>query len=103
RLGRYVGRLRAVPDFLAALGEVAEGGIPQGQVMPALVVDRTIAQVERLLEGDPAESPAMSPVPESDPEGRDRALEALREAAGLGCRPPVLRPAAQGELPRQDG
>jgi uncharacterized protein (DUF885 family) len=84
RLERYVRRLRAVPGFLAALGEVAEGGIPQGQVMPALVVDRTIAQVERLLEGDPAESPAMSPVPESDSEGRERALEALREAVWPG-------------------
>jgi uncharacterized protein (DUF885 family) len=44
-----------------------------------LVVDRTVAQVERLLGLPPAESPAISPVPEVDGNGRERVQVVLRE------------------------
>ncbi len=61
RATKYLARLRAVPAYVNAIGEVATGAAKAGQVFPRLVVDRTIATVERLLSGDPKDSPAMSP------------------------------------------
>ncbi|MBI2237563.1 MAG: DUF885 family protein, partial [Actinobacteria bacterium] len=43
RLERYVARLRAIPAYLEAVGEVAEGGARAGQTAPIVVVDRAIA------------------------------------------------------------
>jgi uncharacterized protein (DUF885 family) len=44
-----------------------------------VVVERTIAQVERLLEAGAGHSPALQPVPGSDPDGRGRVLEVVRD------------------------
>ncbi len=79
RLERYLRRLAALPDFLAASSGVLGDAARSGQTSPSLVVDRTIAQVERLLRVDPADSPANSPVPETDAEGRGRVGDALRD------------------------
>jgi uncharacterized protein (DUF885 family) len=80
RLDRYVSRLQAIPAYLEAIEEVAEEGIRTGVTSPALVVDRTIGQVERLLAVAPEDSPALVPVPEGDGEGRDRVAATLRAA-----------------------
>jgi uncharacterized protein (DUF885 family) len=80
RAGKYLARLRAVPDYVNAVGEVATGAANAGQVFPRLVVDRTIATVERLLAGDPKDSPAMSSIPEDSAEVRDQAVIVLRDA-----------------------
>ena len=79
RLERYVVRLRALPAFLAAWADVLRDAADSGQTSPRLVVDRTITQVERLLRSDPAESSALSPVPESDGEGRTRVHDTIRD------------------------
>jgi uncharacterized protein (DUF885 family) len=78
RLDRYLARLRAVPAYLDAMAEVAEEGARLGQVAPALVVDRTIAQIQRLLAIDPADSPALMPVPEASTEGREGVVGIVR-------------------------
>lgn len=79
RLERYLARLEVMPDFLAASAEVLRDAARSGQTSPRLVVDRTIAQVERLLRIGPPDSPALSPVPESDAEGRNRVQGILRD------------------------
>jgi uncharacterized protein (DUF885 family) len=89
RLDRFVARLSAFPTFLRALGTVAEGGARAGQVVPALVVDRTIGQVERLLAGPVEESPAMLPVANGRAEDKDRVAAVIRDA---------VHPAYQGYL-----
>jgi uncharacterized protein (DUF885 family) len=79
RVDAYVGRLREVPRWLAQLGEVADGAVEAGQVSPALVVDRSISQVERLLALDPAASPGMAPAAGASDEDRARVAEVLRD------------------------
>jgi uncharacterized protein (DUF885 family) len=79
RLERYLERLAALPDFLAASAGVLEDAARSGQTSPRLVVERTIAQVERQLRAPIAESPAISPVPASNPEGRIRVESMLRD------------------------
>jgi uncharacterized protein (DUF885 family) len=80
RLDRYVRRLRAFPTFLQETSKVAMEAARVGQVVPALVVDRTIAQVERLLSHGHEASPAMKPVQTASNKDKDQVLSALREA-----------------------
>jgi uncharacterized protein (DUF885 family) len=77
RLERYLARLRMLPDFLGASGDVLRDAAASGQTSPRLVVDRTIAQVGRLLETAPSDSPVISPVPKGNTEGRSRIEELL--------------------------
>jgi uncharacterized protein (DUF885 family) len=78
RFERYASRLAAVPAYLDAIGQVARSGLEGGQVSPALVVDRSIQQVERLLQLDPAESPGMDPLKDGSSEDRERVADVLR-------------------------
>jgi uncharacterized protein (DUF885 family) len=75
RLERYLARLDRLPAFLDASTAVLDGAIRSAHTSPRLVVDRTIAQVERLLAVPSAKSPAIAPVPEADARGRRRAQE----------------------------
>jgi len=79
RLDRYVGRLSAIPAYLDAVIDVARGGADAGQTQPALVADRAIAQVERLLAEDPSTSPAMAPAVGADDAGKARVAATLRD------------------------
>jgi uncharacterized protein (DUF885 family) len=89
RLERYVERLAGFPAYLTAWAAVLAEAAGSGETSPGLVVDRTIAQVERLLRTDPGESPALAPVPSDDIDGRRRVHETLRD---------VVYPAYQGYL-----
>jgi uncharacterized protein (DUF885 family) len=80
RLERYVARLRAFPAFLASTAEVALEGVGSGRTSPALVVDRTIGQVERLLAIEPDASPGMQPVEQGSDEAKSQVAAGLREA-----------------------
>lgn len=62
RAERYAARLAAVPTYLKQVGAVALDGAAAGMTAPGLVVDRAIAQVQRLLATAPEESPGMAPV-----------------------------------------
>ncbi|HXJ63495.1 MAG TPA: DUF885 family protein, partial [Actinomycetota bacterium] len=66
RLDRYVARLGGLPAFLEGLDSAAMDGAREGVTQPRLVVDRTIGQVERLLQIPPEQSPAMGPVGPSE-------------------------------------
>src|SRR5437870_9806640 len=93
RLQRYLARLRAMPAYFAALEPILRDAEAAGQTSPGVVVDRAIAQVERLVATPLDESPALAPVA-SDPEAaasvknllsdkvlpaHERYLEALKE------------------------
>jgi uncharacterized protein (DUF885 family) len=82
RLERLLARLAATPAFYSAAAEVARDGVRAGVTAPRVVVDRTIAQVQRLLEAPPEDSPALRPVPETDVTGRARVIEVLRDTVG---------------------
>jgi uncharacterized protein (DUF885 family) len=80
RLEKYVRRLRAFPTFLEETSKVAAEAARAGQVVPALVVDRAIGQVGRLLSLAPEDSPAMKPVENASNTEKDQVVSALREA-----------------------
>ena len=80
RVDRLVGRLSAFRRYMEDLSRVVEEGARLGPQMPRLVVERTVAQVERLLAGRPEESSGMEPVANARPEDKDRVLQALRES-----------------------
>lgn len=58
--------------------EAARDGIRSHQTSPRLVVDRSIAQVERLVALAPEDSPGMTPVPEEREAERARVAAVLR-------------------------
>jgi uncharacterized protein (DUF885 family) len=79
RLERYVTRLKAFPAYIdGAIGLIAEAAACQ--LPPRSVIERTVAQVEHLLQADPATSPALKVVGEEHEQGRARILEVLRTA-----------------------
>ena len=63
RRERYLARLGKIPAYIDEVGRIALEAASMGQTMPTLVVDRTIAQVERLLATSPVDSPAMMSLP----------------------------------------
>jgi uncharacterized protein (DUF885 family) len=79
RADRYARRLEAMPAFLDAIDEVVRDGARTGQTQPGLVVDRSIGQMERLLEMAPEASPGMAPVASSSPEIQERVAAVLRD------------------------
>jgi uncharacterized protein (DUF885 family) len=79
RAERYVWRLEAIPAYLEGLADLAQEGLTTGFVAPALVVDRSIGQVERLLDLSPEESPGMVPAAAAGDEDRNRVAAALRD------------------------
>ena len=81
RLERYLARLSATPDYFAAVNGVARDSVAAGVTAPRVVVERTLAQVERLIATPAESSPAIVPVPEDDAAGRERVAAVLRDAA----------------------
>ncbi len=86
RVDRYVDRLAAFPAFLIGLRDVAMAGLEEGVSQPALVVDRTIGQIERLLDIPPERSPAMGPVASASPEAQERVAHVVRDSVYPGYR-----------------
>jgi uncharacterized protein (DUF885 family) len=72
RLERYETRLRAFPTYLEACAEVAREGVATGVVSPRIVVERAIAQIERIVESPADDSPALGAVAEDDAAARSR-------------------------------
>jgi uncharacterized protein (DUF885 family) len=77
-LDRYLQRLHAIPAYFSGWAEVLREGVETRQTSPGLVVDRTIAQIERLLALDPAASPGMTPVADRADAEKQRVADALR-------------------------
>jgi uncharacterized protein (DUF885 family) len=80
RLDRYVARLSATPAFYDAILDVMRDGVAAGVTSPRVVVERAIAQVERLLATPLEDSPGLQPVPQEDAAGRERVMGALRDS-----------------------
>ena len=80
RVERYVTRLRATPGYYADAAEIARDGLAAGVIAPRIVVERAVAQLERLIATPVDGSPALMPVPESDADGREQVVDALRDA-----------------------
>ncbi|MCW3036999.1 MAG: Prolyl oligopeptidase [Actinobacteria bacterium] len=102
RAANYARRLRAIPTYLERVGATARGGVATGMIAPALVVDRTIGQVQRLLATPPEESPGMAPLPADSPRPRGRrgdpprrGLAGLPQVPGRPHRVPAPRPGGQ--------
>ncbi len=79
RLDRYVARLSATPAYYDAILDVMRDGIAARVTGPKVVVERAIAQVNRLLETPVEDSPALLPVAAEDAAGRERVTGALRD------------------------
>ncbi len=79
RLDRYVARLHALGPYMDAFGPIMRDGVSTGVTAPAVVVDRTIAQAERVLAAGTDRSPALAPVGD-DAQARERVTRAVEEA-----------------------
>ncbi len=64
RLDKFIGRLEAYRDYMAANADILREGLETGLAAPRIVADRTVAQLERLLAIpiDQAIVPAMAKV-----------------------------------------
>ena len=79
RLDRYLSRLSAIPSFLAGIDEVVREGITSGTLVPRVVADRAVGQVERLLAIGPEDSPALAGVDLEDAAARARIATVIRD------------------------
>lgn len=77
RLERYVARISATPAFYDATAEVLREGIADGVTAPRIVVERAIAQTERIIEAGAGSSPVLSPLADDDLAGRERMTVAI--------------------------
>ncbi len=71
-IDRYEGRLQAFPRYLEASAEIAREGIASGVVSPRIVVERAVAQIERLVETPADDAPSLGPLADDDAKGRER-------------------------------
>jgi uncharacterized protein (DUF885 family) len=71
-LERYEQRLRAFPAYLNAAAEIAREGIATGVVSPRTVVERALAQIERVIALSADEAPPLAAVAEDDAAARER-------------------------------
>ena len=71
-LDRYEQRLRALPRYLESCAEIAREGIATGVVSPRIVVERAVAQVERIVASPAEDSPPLAAVAEDDTAARER-------------------------------
>jgi uncharacterized protein (DUF885 family) len=79
RVDRYVARLAAIPRYLAQTVDILDEAVRDGITQPALVADRTIGLLERILTIPAEDSPALAALPESDAEGRERVVAVVRD------------------------
>jgi uncharacterized protein (DUF885 family) len=79
-LDRYEQRLRAFPGHLDACAEIAREGIATGVVSPRTVVERAIAQVERMVALSAEDSPPLAAVADDDGPGRGQIVRAWNDA-----------------------
>ncbi|HWL90209.1 MAG TPA: DUF885 domain-containing protein [Actinomycetota bacterium] len=79
-LERYDQRLRAFPSYLEACAEIAREGIATGVASPRTVVERAVAQVERIVAMPAEEAPPLAAVAEDDVTARERIVGTWNDA-----------------------
>ena len=81
RVEAFLARLHAYPAFMAANTQILRDGVASGLTAPRIVADRTIAQIERMLEV-PIESAIVASMAKVANEvDRERIRDAVREHA----------------------
>ena len=80
RLERFLARLHAYPAFMAANIELLNEGAASGLTAPRIVAERTIAQLERILETPAEDSVIVQVAKVAGDAERERVLAAVREA-----------------------
>jgi uncharacterized protein (DUF885 family) len=78
RVDRYEARLRAFPAMLDAATDIAREAVATGVVVPRIVAERALAQLDRILALPPEDSPAMIPLGD-DASARERIAETVRD------------------------
>jgi uncharacterized protein (DUF885 family) len=78
RVDRYDARLRAFPAMLEAATDIAREAVATGVVVPRIVAERALAQLDRILALAPEDSPAMIPLGD-DASARERIAETVRD------------------------
>jgi len=79
RFDRFIARLRAYPAFMAANIELLREGTASGLTAPRIVTERTIAQLERLLETPAEESVVVQVARVASDDDRERVLAIVRD------------------------
>ncbi|HYG72635.1 MAG TPA: DUF885 family protein, partial [Actinomycetota bacterium] len=79
RLDRYVARLDGSGAYYDAVLEIMRDGVAAGVTAPRIVVERAVAQVERLLATPPEDAPSVMPAGE-DAAARERIAGVTRDA-----------------------
>jgi uncharacterized protein (DUF885 family) len=79
RVRRYATRIAATPAYYDAELEIMREGIADGVTAPRIVVERALAQIDRLLASGAEDSPALAPVPVEDAEGRSLMITAVAD------------------------
>jgi uncharacterized protein (DUF885 family) len=80
RVERYLARLHALTGYLESCAEIAREGIATGVVSPRIVVERAVAQIERIVESAPEDAPPLAAVAEDDAHARERVVAAWTDA-----------------------
>jgi uncharacterized protein (DUF885 family) len=89
RLDAFLARLHAYPAFMAANGEILREGLGSGLTAPRIVAERTIAQLERMLEVPIESAIVPSMVKVANESDRERVRAVVRD---------VVHPADAGFL-----
>ena len=79
RLDAFIARLHAYPAFMAANAEILREGLASGLTAPRIVAERTIAQIERMLEVPMESAIVPSMVKVASEEDRERVREVVRD------------------------
>jgi uncharacterized protein (DUF885 family) len=79
QLDVFLARLADYPRFMAANSELVREGLAAGLTAARIVADRTIGQLERMLEAPSEESPIVAAMPHLSPGDRDRVVAAVRD------------------------
>ena len=79
RFERFIARLRAYPAYIAANIELLQEGITTGLTAPRIVTERTIAQLERLLETPADDSVVVKMARVANEADRARVLAVVRD------------------------
>ncbi len=89
RLDAFIARLHAYPAFMAANAQLLRDGMASGLTAPRIVAERTIAQVERMLQVPIGSAIVPSMVKVATEADRERVRDVIRD---------VVYPADQGFL-----
>ncbi len=81
RLDAFLARIHAYRDYMAANAEILRDGMASGLTAPRIVAERTIAQVERMLEVPIESAIVPSMVKVASDADRERVRDAIRDEA----------------------